>query len=1046
MRFNRLVAWIVVVGTLSAVGTRASRSAHAADSCNVAGDVQQVSKTLSKVGQAGLAASPSCNSVVESPPARAARVECPAFLKSAYVTNDRYRGFLEESASDSCRVYLKRANAASVAEVERRLSKNSASSLGAPDRFLEKCLETSVSVQHWQITSPPSMPGAPIRPWTKTTEESLGDNEKKALTAEYYLSMNRLRTGSQASLETVAAIDSTLGQKPLADRRCDDSRLPGIDDTCRRLQACAPTNALAAQAAELDQILPLWLQLKAKKSEGEATRGLSYLGQAYGGNAAQSNAARAEADAAIGEASKQLQVLQSMYPALEGKEFQKAFDPKKKNTEEALRKQLEATRARVVERLDSYRKGMDCLNSPFSCSKECEEYPKALAQAPEFRVEAFKSGESATSDDLDVQSYLGAAECRQGVRGAQKEAGEITQDLAIGAGLTIATGGIGTIAAGAKAATTFAQTARATGAMGRVAEILAKPLFEVSVSARTAAFARATILGGDLLFAANGVNTAIDQCSEALNQLSPGSSAGLGSACPGAEDSKQVQIMADYRACVLSAALSVGPNLLPVVPAFVKAYRSGARRIAAAKPAVERLEKAKLLESIAPGRYQAVMKSGEPVEIIVEKTRDGSQQVRALSKGKEVGDLRTVYDLQSGKYSVTWVEVADSVGGKSYRGEGLNSLMVDASLKELGGAEKFGSMVGLLTTENSKSFHSAKRALLDGSGEFSFEKNPRLKAYHDLRARALSEKRDLTEAELKSFSKEVDLDAALNRKVFSESTAAGKMRADRGFEPVEVEVVNSRGRQPVRYVTARKPAAKVVEEPTAKVVEKPAAKVVEEPTAKVVEEPTAKVVEKPAALPLARPASQPIPRLPKAKVSESWFPESHSEEKIIARPREPLSTRGVLLKTLDSSGCADCPESIRVGSTMSHAKQHFWDHKPPRSGETTEQWMARRVAADGRGHITSVFPPGVSQNQILVRAQSAKLKAVSQGSDAVIRGKIALEYVDSSSKVREGLFDVKIVICRKNCAPSEPGDVISIFPISGPGVIKYDPRTKSLVR
>lgn len=131
---------------------------------------------------------------------------------------------------------------------------------------------------------------------------------------------------------------------------------------------------------------------------------------------------------------------------------------------------------------------------------------------------------------------------------------------------------------------------------------------------------------------------------------------------------------------------------------------------------------------------------------------------------------------------------------------------------------------------------------------------------------------------------------------------------------------------------------------------------------------------------------------------------------------------------------------------MSHAKQHFWDHKPPRSGETTEQWMARRVAADGRGHITSVFPPGVSQNQILVRAQSAKLKAVSQGSDAVIRGKIALEYVDSSSKVREGLFDVKIVICRKNCAPSEPGDVISIFPISGPGVIKYDPRTKSLVR
>jgi hypothetical protein len=108
--------------------------------------------------------------------------------------------------------------------------------------------------------------------------------------------------------------------------------------------------------------------------------------------------------------------------------------------------------------------------------------------------------------------------------------------------------------------------------------------------------------------------------------------------------------------------------------------------------------------------------------------------------------------------------------------------------------------------------------------------------------------------------------------------------------------------------------------------------------------------------------------------------------------------------------------------------------------------MARRVAEDGRGHVTSVFPPGVSQNQILVRAQSARLKAVEQGSDAVIRGKIHLEYVDASSKVREGLFDVKIVVCRKNCAPNRPGDVITIFPISGPGVIKYDPRTKVLVR
>ncbi len=827
MRVLRAFSWIAVACTVSAAWATVPRSAHAAEACNVAGDIQQVSKTLSDLGRAteALPPAPECNTgekagampVAKSagiPTARrAARLDCPAFLKSAYLTQDRYRGFLDDSASESCRVALATANRASVAEIERRLSKNSISSLGAPEQFLEKCLEDGVSVQHWQVTMPPSNAGAPVRPWTNTTVEKLGDNDKKALTAEYYLSMNRLRTGSQAALETVAAIDSTLGQRTLADRRCDDSRLLGIDDTCRRLQACAPSNALAAQAAELDQVLPLVQQLEAKKSQGEATRGLSYLGQAYGGNFNQANAVRAEVDAAIGEASKQLQLLKSMYPALDGKEFRKALDPKKRNTEEALRLQLEATRKRVVDQLDSYRKGMDCLNSPFSCSAECEEYPKALAQAPEFRVEAFKSAERTTSDDLDVQAYLGAAECRQGIRTAKKEAGDVVKDFAIGAGLTIATAGVGSIAAGAKAAMTVAQTARATGAMGRVAEILAKPLFEVSASARTAAFARAAVLGGDVYFAADGVNNAIDQCSEALNELSPGtgasseSSAASSSGCPGAEDSKQVQVMADYRACVLSAALNVAPNLLPFVPAFVKAYRSGTRRVAAAKPAVERLTKARLLESTAPGRYQAVMKSGAPVEIIVESTREGSQSVRAVANGQEVGQMKAVYDLQKGKYSVTWVETAESVGGKSYRGEGLNSLMMDASLKELGGADRLPMMMGLLTTENSRAFHGAKQAFLEGGGEFSFAKNPRLKAYHELRDRARAENRKLTEAELKSFSSEVELDDALNRKVFSEATPAGKMRADRGYEPVEVEVANTNGTQPVRYVAARRPSA-----------------------------------------------------------------------------------------------------------------------------------------------------------------------------------------------------------------------------------------------
>jgi hypothetical protein len=1317
-------------------------------------------------------------------------VECPAFLKSAYLNDDRYRGFLEESASDACSVHLARAKKATVAEIERRLSRNAASGLGAPEGFLEKCLEQGVSVQRWQASVPASMPGAPIRPTTVTSVETLGDQEKKALTAEYYLSMNRLRTGSQSSLEIVAAIDSTLGRNPLSDRACDDSRLPGIDSACRRLQACKPSNGLSSQAAELEQVWPVLQELERKVRDGTSSRHLQYLGAAYGGRV--DSTAIAATDAAIQESSKQLQLLRSMYPALEGKEFRKLFDPKKKNTREALAKQLEATRTRVLGQLESYRKAMDCLNSGFTCSPDCEAYPKALAQAPAFRVEAFQSGDRASADDLDVQAYLGAAECRQNVRSAQKEAADVVTDFAVGSGLTIATAGFGSIAAGAKAATTAANAARTASVGSRIASIGTK-----------AGFARAAILGGDLYFAADGVNSAIDQCSEALNQLSSTESAG--STCPGAEDSKQVQIMADYRACVLSAALNITPNLLPFAPAFVKAYQSGTRRFAAAKPALERLEKARLLEGTAPGRYQGLMKSGEPVELVIDKSKDGVHSIQALSNGREVGQMKAIYDLQAGKYAVSWVEVADAVDGKSYRGEGLNSLMLDASLKELGGAEKVPQMMGMLAMENSAAFRRAKEALLEGSGDYSFEKNPRLKEYLELRKRALAEDRKLTEAELNAFSKEVELDAELNRKVFAESTPAGKMRADRGYEPLEVEVINSSGNQPVRYVVARKGsggairptefismkevelASRVATEAKAGIVvldanligpeqaralgvtvidhhgayrnaDKPfqnttrkivdlyedaakaagsgadAAKVREAFYRKLLNVPDGKpvpdrilvatdnlgdaalakwVIDNPGALqsadsrrllkmaafhedyahfgtkyqdyiaqggksganfsesvefsqavmgandriirkynaeaakagkppvfvgdrfsdapvelqqkimaesvteidramkdpayrkqlaqelranlqeavpqvrdralvrssdaklateaaqelggeqvnrvlkerlaiidgdkldakrgqftnwgaipeshsnplqlqltkkpgaeantfilaipqgredrglineklkqaiidaskakdpnfnpqgvvlrdsgllfsfagvPLSkqelsalvirsvgedlRPAAKAVAKAPVA----SWFPNSHSAEKLALKRLEPLDSKGVVLKSLDRSACQDCPSSIRAGSAMSHARQHFWEYLPPKSGESAEQWMARRVAEDGRSHVTSVFPPGVSQNQVVQRAQGAQLKAVAQGSDAVLRGKLPLNYVDETSRVQEGLFDVKIVVCRVRCEPNRPGDVISIFPISGPGVIKYEPRTGSLSR
>jgi hypothetical protein len=494
------------------------------------------------------------------------------------LTQDRGRRALDQSVAEACGSSTTSANKASLGDIERRLSMGALTNLGAPEGFLEKCLEEGAVVSKFQ-PSFASMPGAVVGPSMTSTVEHLGDSEKKALVAEYYLNMNRLKLGSQAALESLAAIDSVLGKNPLADQSCTGSRIAAVDATCRRLQACTPSHALASEADELAQLAPLVQKLEAKVSQGEARK------NGAGGRTAVLASARE-----FEEAAKQLQLLKAMYPALEGKKFKEVFDSQKNNAEEALKKQLEETRQALLTQLSSYQKGVECLNG-FSCSAECKEYPEALAKAPSFRMEAFKSQGQGTREDTDVQSYLSGAECRVNRRVPDKEAWDQVNEVVIGAALTVATSGISSVAAAAKAATLAARAGRAATAVKTTTTVAqagdaaraGSTGFKALDLTSKAGFARAAMLGGDIYFAASDVNSAIDQCSELLNQLSsvptpktkpenkPETTSGGG--CPGAIDSRQVQVMADYRACVLSVALSVGTNALPVVPDFVARYR-----------------------------------------------------------------------------------------------------------------------------------------------------------------------------------------------------------------------------------------------------------------------------------------------------------------------------------------------------------------------------------------------------------------------------------------------------------------------------------------
>lgn len=550
-RHLRAVSLLFVAELVLGSRSSALASPGAGPECSVESDLSRLPSVMAQAGGAGTSASGCSSSKGSQATGPSARLSCPYRILDR-LSKDQKKGWMKDSPAEACEVSVSAATESSVSEIEGRLARNPSSSLSAAADQLQQSCGASIG----------SLPG----------------ESQKIVTAEFYVDMNRLKQAEVSSYESITAIDSVLGRKPLLDVACADSRLPEVDRSCRALQACPASGGLKEQAEEIRQAWPLLVELERRISAGEAARKAQLTGAAYG--ARLDSRALSDVDASVENARRLLSQLKASYPAIDGKEFRKALNPKQGNFEEALTRQLASTRSKLVEESAKYRNAMECLNSPLTCGK-CGDYDKVLARAPPFEATRFSGpGRASTAErqkDLAVQSYLAAADCRQRIRGARAEASKAVTDFAVGAGLTVATAGLGTIAAGARAVSAAAAATTA----GRAGAVLTRPLVTVSVSSRTAAVARLAILGTDLAFAGEGVQNAMKECDQLLNQLSSSESGGTGGAhCPGAVQSKQVQLLADYRACALSATLNIAPNLLPFAPAFVKAYREGATRAA----------------------------------------------------------------------------------------------------------------------------------------------------------------------------------------------------------------------------------------------------------------------------------------------------------------------------------------------------------------------------------------------------------------------------------------------------------------------------------
>jgi hypothetical protein len=390
---------------------------------------------------------------------------------------------------------------------------------------------------------------------------------KNFFVAEFYSNMARLKTASLASLESLQAIDSVLGERSLGDKSCPSVGHSLTREGCEKLQACKPQGGLSDQAKELESIYPLYMSFKKEVDTLKEEIALSNFALQDTPPPLSLVNENMEKRRKVKEMLDFIKGIEEMYPALKGKAFQKTFDPSKNNFEEALKKQLKETRDKISSEFEELKKAISCMNGH---SGECNDFDDILRKTPPLNIQAFKSGNRLTQEDAEVQAHLIATDCFQKVRKAKGNQDEAVSSFLVTSGLVVLTMGLSSYAGYGRLAYMSAQEAK-------LASTAIKASAEIGDIVSKAEIASRVAYGFDVLALGKGVVDAYRKCSKDLNQLT---NYGLKkttlkvSCAENPSQSSQAQLMADYRACVVHALFAGASSL--ILPKNIKKTIEGA--------------------------------------------------------------------------------------------------------------------------------------------------------------------------------------------------------------------------------------------------------------------------------------------------------------------------------------------------------------------------------------------------------------------------------------------------------------------------------------
>jgi hypothetical protein len=429
-------------------------------------------------------------------------------------------------------------------------------------------------------------------------EFSQSDNTwiRMQVTAEYYLSRRRLLDGILASLESLASLDAiknmdcvgepdnigkSFSPRFLPDIKCKDDfvNMPTCLNGCYKLKRdCGDSFDFSSITQQTEFAMR---QSEAIGAEIERLRQRWGRDLNPGFNAGSRRTWEAEQPREkVKQLTSLLDLIKNSNPWLEGAAFKARYnelysDCKRTRSNgagsceaqslrfvcEAMRAQVAETAKAIQDHLAKFRRALTCLDGPGSgCGLSSGEFREIVALAPIF--EGIPTDRSEPGYLKNMKAFANGliydVECRTEQEGASLDRKKAYLDFAIGAGITVITGGLGT----ASRLATLAATSRTAGSAAKAAR-----------AARMASAAkkleRAALLI-DLADVGRGLTESIQDCGNAFRLTTAVQSVSPdGPQCPG-EDYEGAKVIQGYRSCVLQAiAWELATGLLPLAPTAV---------------------------------------------------------------------------------------------------------------------------------------------------------------------------------------------------------------------------------------------------------------------------------------------------------------------------------------------------------------------------------------------------------------------------------------------------------------------------------------------